>query len=219
VLGALEEGRRIVQLYGPDWREKLSTVGRVPLPPYIHRPLDDPGRYQTVYARTGGSAAAPTAGLHFSEPILEKLDQAGVKLARVTLDVGVDTFRPIQVEILEEHQMHGEVCRVPEETVRAVAECEGRVIAVGTTAVRTLESFATGPRQLEVGEKSTRLFIRPGFRFQIIDGMFTNFHMPRTSMLIMLAALASREPVMRAYREAVEEGYRFLSFGDSMLIL
>lgn len=215
----LGDGRKRVRFDGAGIPEKLREVGKVPLPPYIRRQIEDPERYQTVYNSRPGSAAAPTAGLHFTRPILEQLEANGIGLARVTLSVGLDTFRPVQSENLDEHAMHGELCSVPEETVRAVANCKGRVIAVGTTTVRTLESFATGPRELDSGEKTTAIFIRPGYQFKIIDGMFTNFHMPRTTMLIMLSALVQREHLLRAYLEALAESYRFLSFGDSMLIL
>ncbi len=203
----------------PDFEERLDQVGLAPLPPYIGTPLRDRERYQTVYARVGGSAAAPTAGLHFTPELLGSLTNKGVGIAHVTLDVGLDTFKPIDVEDVSQHPMHGERCSVPPETVAAVAACSGRVVAVGTTSARTLESFATGPRALEAGTQVSRLFISPGYRFQVVDGMFTNFHMPRTTMLLMISALASEEAIERAYSEALKEGYRFLSFGDSMLIL
>jgi S-adenosylmethionine:tRNA ribosyltransferase-isomerase len=157
--------------------------------------------------------------LHFTSEILVALAAKGVNTAYVTLDVGLDTFRPVQSEKLDEHQMHGERCSVPPATVQAIAEAKGRVIAVGTTTVRTLESMATGKRQVDCGEMTTTIFIRPGYEFQIVDGMFTNFHMPRTTMLMMLSAMAGRENVLRAYAAAIVEDYRFLSFGDSMLIL
>lgn len=210
----LGDGQRILR-FDRDPQE----VGQTPLPPYILKALTDPERYQTVYAQTGGSAAAPTAGLHFTPALLSTLRAKGIEIAHVTLDVGLDTFRPVQAENLDDHVMHGERCTVPEETARAVHECKGRIIAVGTTAVRTLESHALGKRQLRTGEDTTRIFIRPGYEFQIVDGMFTNFHMPRTTMLMMLSAITPREGILRAYAEALAEGYRFLSFGDSMLIL
>lgn len=216
----LAEGRRLVSLQHPDGLgPALARAGRVPLPPYIREELEDPERYQTVYARTPGSTAAPTAGLHFTEEILEAVTGRGVQLAAVTLDVGLDTFRPVQSDSLEDHPMHGERCSVSEETAKAVAACRGRVIAVGTTSVRTLETFAKGHRRLEPGERVSRLFIRPGYRFQAVDGMFTNFHMPRTTMLAMLAAMAGEGPVLAAYGAALQSDYRFLSFGDSMAIL
>jgi S-adenosylmethionine:tRNA ribosyltransferase-isomerase len=200
-------------------REQLAAAGHVPLPPYIHESLSDPERYQTVYSQTGGSAAAPTAGLHFTPGLLQELETKGVRSARVTLDVGVDTFRPVEAETLSDHKMHGERCSLPLETAKAIRDCTGRVVAVGTTSARTLESFAIGPRVVDPGERVTSIFIRPGYRFQIVDGMFTNFHMPRTTMLMMISALASRERIMEAYHQALANQYRFLSFGDSMLIL
>jgi len=203
----------------PDFSTRLREVGQAPLPPYIRSRLANPERYQTVYARAVGSAAAPTAGLHFTESLLGELKAKGIRFATVTLDVGLDTFRPIQVDDVDQHPMHGERCHVPVETAEAVAACRGRIIAVGTTSVRTLETLARGPRELESGETVSRLFIRPGYSFRIVDGMFTNFHMPKTTMLMMISALAGVELIMDAYRDAVAEKYRFLSFGDSMLIL
>ncbi len=219
VLGDLGEGRRLLRFTAPgDVREALAALGETPLPPYVRTKIEDPERYQTVYASTPGSAAAPTAGLHFTEEVLAELEALGVRTARVTLDVGIDTFRPISADDPLAHRMHGERCRVPQATADAVADCEGRVIAVGTTSVRTLESMAVGPRQLVAGERDTDLYITPGFLFRVVDGMFTNFHMPRTTMLMMLAALAGHQALMDAYREAVERRYRFLSFGDSMFV-
>jgi S-adenosylmethionine:tRNA ribosyltransferase-isomerase len=199
--------------------ERIREHGQTPLPPYIHAALNDPERYQTVYGDRPGSAAAPTAGLHFTQEILSRLEANGVKLGRVTLHVGLDTFRPVQSEDLDEHAMHGERCEISVETAAAIANCRGRVIAVGTTAVRTLESFADQSREVRSGEMLSRLFIRPGYRFKVIDGMFTNFHLPKTTMMMMISALAGRERVLAAYDAAVHEKYRFLSFGDSMLIM
>lgn len=216
----LGEGRkRIVfpELENPD--EILASIGEVPLPPYIHHKLHDAERYQTVYAEVGGSAAAPTAGLHFTSEILADLKNKGVNVAYVTLDVGLDTFRPVSVEKIEDHVMHGEQSTMPPQTAKAIMECCGRVIAVGTTAVRTIESFAVSKNSVETGVKNTNIFIRPGYSFKAVDGMFTNFHMPKTTMLMMISALAGHEGIMNAYREAVAENYRFLSFGDSMVIL
>lgn len=214
----LEEGRKLVRLVSSDLSSALSRASSTPLPPYIHSSLADSERYQTVYAQTPGSAAAPTAGLHFTREILKALREKGVDTAWVTLDVGIDTFRPVQVDDPAEHPIHGEVCALPPETAEAVEKCAGRIIAVGTTSVRTLETFSVGNRKVEPGRINTRLFIRPGYKFKIIDGMFTNFHMPRTTMLMMISALAEQEAVMRAYDGALKSGYRFLSFGDSMLI-
>jgi S-adenosylmethionine:tRNA ribosyltransferase-isomerase len=214
VLENLSEGRKLVRIDGDP-----SSSGRVPLPPYIHTALADPERYQTVYAKTGGSSAAPTAGLHFTPEILEALTIKGIKIAHVTLDVGLDTFRPITSEDPLTHAIHGETCHLPPETKHQIEAAKGRIIAVGTTAVRTLETFANARRKVDTGTRDTKLFITPGYDFKVIDGMFTNFHMPRTTMLLMISALAGHAHVMEAYRHAIEHGYRFLSFGDSMLIL
>ena len=217
---AVSGERRILQFSdGAGVAAKLEDARYVALPPYILRPIADAGRYQTVYADSPGSTAAPTAGLHFTTELLGRLQARGVKSAKVTLNVGLDTFRPVQAQTLEGHVMHGEACLVGESTAEAVAACRGRVVAVGTTTVRTLETFATGPRTLAVGETVSKLFVSPGFPFKVVDGMFTNFHMPRTTMLMMVSALAGRQNIMRAYEEAVAQDYRFLSFGDSMLIL
>jgi S-adenosylmethionine:tRNA ribosyltransferase-isomerase len=220
VVENLTEGRKLVS-FGEDaeLRSKLEKLGRVPLPPYIHEPIEDAERYQTVYAQTGGSSAAPTAGLHFTTGILKQLREKGVQIATVTLDVGLDTFRPITADDPLNHAIHGERCHLPVATQRAVEQATGRIIAVGTTAVRTLECFATGPKQVDSGSRDTRLFITPGYPFRVVDGMFTNFHLPRTTMLLMISAVAGRENVMHAYTHALQHGYRFLSFGDSMLIL
>lgn len=216
----LGEGLRRITFSNPEWlAARLSAIGKIPLPPYVRHEISDPERYQTVFAQVAGSSAAPTAGLHFTHYLLNELRSKGVQTAFVTLDVGLDTFRPVQAEIVAQHRMHGERCALPSETVEAIARCSGRIIAVGTTAVRTLETFATGPRKVEQGEAVSKIFIRPGFRFQVVDGMFTNFHMPRTTMLMLVSALAGRENILAAYREAVGQNYRFLSFGDSMLIL
>jgi S-adenosylmethionine:tRNA ribosyltransferase-isomerase len=220
VEGDLPYGGRTIRFEErTEFDRRLKGVGSVPLPPYIHVALANDERYQTVYASTAGSAAAPTAGLHFTEEVLNRLEATGVETAYVTLDVGLDTFRPVQSENLADHKMHGEKCSVSPEAAEKINNCNGRIVAVGTTAVRTLESFAASERKVESGEKFTSIFIRPGYEFRIIDGMFTNFHMPRTTMLMMLSALVGRERVFEAYREALQSGYRFLSFGDSMLIL
>lgn len=203
----------------PGLSNRMRSIGTVPLPPYIHAALADPERYQTVIARTPGSAAAPTAALHFTPTLLDTLKDQGVEIATVTLSVGLDTFRPVESETLEDHRMHGEVCEVPPETAEAVSRCRGRVVAVGTTSVRTLEAFAEGQRRLATGRRTSRLFIRPGYEWRIVDGMFTNFHLPKTTMLMMLSALVGRERLLAAYAEAIREEYRFLSFGDSMLVV
>lgn len=214
------EGRKLLRFEArDDLNDRLAQHGLAPLPPYIHTPLADRERYQTVYAAHTGSAAAPTAGLHFTPEILRELENRGVETTRVTLHVGLDTFRPMTVEDPSQHPIHGERCGISQDSATKIAESSGRIIAVGTTSVRTLETFAVGDRRVETGERLSTLFIRPGYRFRVVDGMFTNFHMPHTTMLMMLAALAGREAVMSAYAEAVRERYRFLSFGDSMLIV
>jgi S-adenosylmethionine:tRNA ribosyltransferase-isomerase len=213
------EGRRLLRFEQGDYEQRLHSVGRIPLPPYIKGEIEDPERYQTVYARSAGSAASPTAGLHFTSGLLERLRDNGVDTATVTLDVSLDTFRPIQTDDVEHHAMHGERCSVPEETAKKVAECKGRVVAVGTTTVRTLESFAVAHRTLDHGSQLSRLFIKPGYEFKAVDAMFTNFHLPGTTMMLLVSALAGRQSVLRAYSQAVEDRYRFLSFGDSMLVL
>jgi S-adenosylmethionine:tRNA ribosyltransferase-isomerase len=195
------------------------AAGETPLPPYVRRKLADEGRYQTVYADEPGSAAAPTAGLHFDAGILAALEARGVGMASVSLSVGLDTFRPVQAEDLASHPMHGEAYDVPVGCAEAVAECRGRVVAVGTTTCRTLEAASTGPRALVHGRGEARLFIQPGYRFQTVDALLTNFHMPRTTMLAMVAAFVGAGPMLAAYREAVAEEYRFLSFGDAMLVM
>ncbi|HMS56707.1 MAG TPA: S-adenosylmethionine:tRNA ribosyltransferase-isomerase, partial [Fimbriimonadaceae bacterium] len=212
-------GHKRLQFEGPNVHDTIQAVGNVPLPPYIHRHLEEPERYQTVYASHGGSAAAPTAGLHFTETLLGDLASRGIQIVKVTLDVGIDTFRPILVDELDQHKMHGETCTITPETADIINRAKGRVIAVGTTVVRTLESLAVEPRAVRAGSTSTHLFIRPGHQFQVIDGMFTNFHLPGTTMMVMLSALIGRENLLHAYKIAVENRYRFLSFGDSMLIL
>lgn len=201
-----------------DLESRLEALGHTPLPPYITERLDDRERYQTVYSQTGGSAAAPTAGLHFTPELLAQIEAKGIRIAKVTLDVSLDTFRPVESENLEEHVMHGETGCISPEAAALVNGAKGRIVAVGTTVVRTLESFASGSKTVEPGEKRTCLFIRPGYRFQVVDAMLTNFHLPRTTMLVMLAAFAGRERVFRAYEEALRSDYRFLSFGDAMFI-
>jgi len=200
----------------------FPKVGHVPLPPYIHEELKDPERYQTVYAREPGSAAAPTAGLHFTPRLLDELQGNGVKIAYVTLHVGLDTFAPVTEENPEEHKIHTEWCHLPQETADAINQTRaagGRVIAVGTTSVRTLETAAN--RQLPITSYSgtTSLYILPGYQFKLVDAMITNFHLPKSTLLMLVSAFAGRETILRTYETAVREGYRFYSFGDAMLIL
>lgn len=215
-----EGGRRLIRLDESGIAEEaVLEAGEVPLPPYIQGGLSDPERYQTVFASRAGSAAAPTAGLHFTQDVLDALDARGVKGARVTLDVSLDTFRPMASGEAWEHPMHGERCEVPPETAEAVRRTTGRIVAVGTTSVRTLESMAIGPRELRPGSTETRLFIRPGYKFLVVDGIVTNFHMPKTTMLLMISAFVGANPLRMAYEHAVAQRYRFLSFGDAMLAL
>ncbi len=216
---------RRVRFNQPLDPEALAQVGQVPLPPYIHQPVADPERYQTVYAREPGSAAAPTAGLHFTPRLLQTLQRQGIGWATVTLHVGLDTFAPVKEEDPRQHRMHTEWCRVPPETAARIRETKargGRVVAVGTTAVRTLETAALHAPQgqlIAAWEGDTDLFILPGFRFRVVDGLITNFHLPRSTLLMLVSAFAGREFILRAYEEAKAQGYRFFSFGDAMLIL
>ncbi len=217
-----EFGGRIVRFrWQGVFEEVLQRLGEVPLPPYIHEQLPDPERYQTVYARENGSAAAPTAGLHFTPELLSSLHEQGVQTAYVTLHVGLGTFRPVAVESIQDHVMHSEQYAISAETAALVNETRrqgGRVIAVGTTAVRTLET-AGQSGQLQSCSGSTNIFIYPGYEYKIIDGLITNFHLPKSTLLMLVSALAGRERVLAAYKEAVEQRYRFFSFGDAMFIL
>lgn len=219
-----EEGLRDFHFeYAGDFYEVLDRLGEMPLPPYIHETLEDSERYQTVYAKHRGSAAAPTAGLHFTEGLLEALRGEGIQLAFITLHVGLGTFRPVKVDKVEEHEMHGEFYRLNKETAQMlnqVREDGGRIVAVGTTAVRTLETIASaGEGVFRDSSGWTDIFIYPGYRYCGIDGMITNFHLPKSTLLMMVSAFAGRENILRAYREAVRESYRFFSFGDAMLML
>lgn len=223
VLSRTEMGGRVVRLfYEGTLEEALERVGEVPLPPYIKRKLADPDRYQTVYANVPGSAAAPTAGLHFTEELLAAVTAKGVTVVPLVLHIGLDTFRPVQVENLAEHKMHREDYFVPESTAAVInraKEEKRRVIAVGTTTVRCLEAAACPTGGLAAGAGSTDLFIYPGYVFKIVDAIITNFHLPYSTLLMMVAAFAGREKILRAYQEAVCLKYRFYSFGDAMLIL
>jgi len=216
-----EGGNRIVQFhYEGIFLEVLERLGKMPLPPYIKEELADGERYQTVYSRELGSAAAPTAGLHFTRELLGQIAAKGVKICYVTLHVGLGTFRPVKEEEIEDHPMHAEFCIVPEETARIVTETKmagGRVIAVGTTSCRTLESFANEDGTLDPQSGWTSIFIYPGYRFKCIDALVTNFHLPESTLIMLVSALAGRENVLNAYKVAVEERYRFFSFGDACL--
>ena len=217
-----EGGNRIVRFdYEGIFLEVLERLGKMPLPPYIKEELQDNERYQTVYSREIGSAAAPTAGLHFTKELMEKIAAKGVKLCYVTLHVGLGTFRPVKAEEIEDHEMHSEFCIIPEETARIVSETKkkgGRVIAVGTTSCRTLESFAREDGSLPAASGWTNIFIYPGYTFKCVDALVTNFHLPESTLIMLVSALAGREHVLHAYEEAVKERYRFFSFGDAMFI-
>ena len=223
VLDKGDAGELTVQFrYSGQWEERLRKLGQVPLPPYIRRQVEDPERYQTVFARHEGSAAAPTAGLHFTEELLQELQEQGVAIAYLTLHVGVGTFRPVQVERIEEHHMHAEYYHIPDETAEAIAEARrrgGRIVAVGTTVTRSLETCAAPDGTVRSGSGWSDLFIYPGYRFRVIDGLLTNFHLPGSTLLMLVSAFAGRERVLQAYQEAIAERYRFFSFGDAMLIL
>ena len=217
-----EGGNRIVRFeYQGIFLEILEKLGRMPLPPYIKAELQDPERYQTVYSRELGSAAAPTAGLHFTPELLEEIRQKGVELAWITLHVGLGTFRPVKEEKIEDHEMHSEFCIIPAETAAVINRTKkngGRVIAVGTTSCRTLESFAKDDGTLEESSGWTDIFIYPGYQFKCIDALVTNFHLPESTLIMLVSALAGRENVLNAYQQAVENRYRFFSFGDATLI-
>ncbi len=223
VLETVEEGNRLIRFsYDGIFEEVLDKLGEMPLPPYITHKLRDRERYQTVYARYEGSAAAPTAGLHFTEELLKKIEDKGVRIVYVTLHVGLGTFRPVKAENILEHHMHSEYYRVTEEaadTVNCVKAAGGRIFCVGTTSCRTLESAADESGKLRAGCGNTDIFIYPGYRFKVLDALITNFHLPESTLVMLVSALAGRERVLAAYREAVREKYRFFSFGDAMLIL
>ena len=217
-----EGGNRIVKFhYEGIFLEVLERLGKMPLPPYIKEELQDAERYQTIYSREIGSAAAPTAGLHFTRELLAQIEAMGVNVCYVTLHVGLGTFRPVKEDVIENHEMHSEFCIIPERTARIVTETKkagNRVIAVGTTSCRTLESFANEDGSLPVSSGWTNIFIYPGYRFKCIDALITNFHLPESTLIMLVSALAGREHVLNAYKCAVEERYRFFSFGDAMMI-
>lgn len=223
ILDIVEEGNRLIRFqYEGIFEEILDQLGEMPLPPYITHKLEDKDRYQTVYARWEGSAAAPTAGLHFTEQLLEDIRAMGVKIAHVTLHVGLGTFRPVKVENVDEHHMHSEYYQIEEDQARIINETRqagGRIIAVGTTSCRTLESAGDERGVLHPGKGWTDIFIYPGYRFRMIDGLITNFHLPESTLLMLVSAFAGREKVLAAYEEAVKERYRFFSFGDAMFLV
>ncbi|AST92711.1 MULTISPECIES: tRNA preQ1(34) S-adenosylmethionine ribosyltransferase-isomerase QueA [Sutcliffiella] len=218
-----EHGGRMLEFqYEGIFYEVLEGLGEMPLPPYIKEQLDDQERYQTVFARERGSAAAPTAGLHFTEELLEEMRTKGVHIAFITLHVGLGTFRPVNVDNIEEHDMHAEFYQMTEETaneLNTVRENGGRIITVGTTSTRTLETIVSEHGMFKEASGWTNIFIYPGYTFKAIDGMLTNFHLPKSTLIMLVSALAGRDNVIHAYEEAVKEKYRFFSFGDAMLIL
>ena len=222
IVGEGADGNRLVRFdYEGIFLETLERLGRMPLPPYIKAELEDGERYQTVYSKVVGSAAAPTAGLHFTQPLLEQIQAMGVKVCYVTLHVGLGTFRPVKAENLDEHEMHAEYCVIPQETADVVNETKrqgGRVICVGTTSCRTIESWAAEDGTLTASAGWTKIFIYPGYRFKVLDGLITNFHLPESTLIMLVSALAGREHVLSAYEQAVGERYRFFSFGDAMFI-
>ncbi|MCI8275886.1 MAG: tRNA preQ1(34) S-adenosylmethionine ribosyltransferase-isomerase QueA [Lachnospiraceae bacterium] len=223
VVGMAEEGNRLIRFsYEGIFEEILDRLGQMPLPPYITHPLQDKNRYQTVYAEHDGSAAAPTAGLHFTEELLKEIKAKGVEIVNVTLHVGLGTFRPVKEDVVENHHMHSEFFCIEEDAAKAVnrAKKEGRrVICVGTTSCRTLESAADGRGFVRAMSGWTEIFIYPGYRFKCMDGLITNFHLPQSTLLMLVSALAGKEHVLAAYEEAVGERYRFFSFGDAMLVV
>ena len=223
ILEVMQGGTRKVKFtYKGIFNEILDKIGLMPLPPYIHEELKEKDRYQTVYAKYQGSAAAPTAGLHFTEELLEKIKEKGVQIANVTLHVGIGTFRPVKVEKIEEHHMHSEHYYIKKEDVEKINNAKkngGRIISVGTTSCRVLESIADENGFVKETEGDTSIFIYPGYKFKCIDGLITNFHLPESTLLMLVSALAGKDYIMKAYKEAVKEKYRFFSFGDAMLIL
>ena len=223
ILEILDDGNRLVEFHFEGiFLEVLERLGKMPLPPYIKAQLQDQERYQTVYSREVGSAAAPTAGLHFTQELLAKLKEKGVSLAFVTLHVGLGTFRPVKVTNINDHHMHSELCILPEVTAKILNETRkagGRIICVGTTSCRTLESLAGEDGTFTPGSKWTDIFIYPGYSFKAMDGLITNFHLPESTLVMLVSAFAGRENVLQAYGEAVKEKYRFFSFGDAMLII
>ena len=222
VVGALENGNKRVRFrYEGIFLEVLERLGKMPLPPYIKEELQDQERYQTVYSKINGSAAAPTAGLHFTPELLAEIEARGVKLAYVTLHVGLGTFRPVKVEEITEHEMHAEYCEISQETaalLNGTRENGGRIVCVGTTSCRTLESFADESGRFKETSGWTNIFIYPGYRFRAMDALVTNFHLPESTLIMLVSAFAGREKVLHAYEVAVAERYRFFSFGDAMFI-
>lgn len=223
VVGEKDHGGRIIEFsYEGIFLEVLESLGEMPLPPYIKERLDDPDRYQTVYAKENGSAAAPTAGLHFTQELLAKIEAKGVKVAYLTLHVGLGTFRPVSADDLSEHEMHSEFYSLPQETADVLNEAKvngGRIIAVGTTSIRTLETIGTKFNgEIKADSDWTSIFIAPGYQFKVVDAFITNFHLPKSTLVMLVSAFAGRETVLNAYAHAVKERYRFFSFGDAMFV-
>lgn len=223
VTGALEDGKKLVQFhYEGIFLEVLERLGKMPLPPYIHAELADQERYQTVYSKVNGSAAAPTAGLHFTPELLAQVRAKGVRIAEVTLHVGLGTFRPVKADEITEHHMHSELCMLDETAAQILNETRragGRIVCVGTTSCRTLESLVQPDGSFCPASRWTDIFIYPGYEFKAMDALITNFHLPESTLLMLVSAFSSREAILNAYREAVAQRYRFFSFGDAMLIL
>lgn len=222
IVGETEGGNRLVRFnYEGIFLEVLERLGKMPLPPYIKEELEDGERYQTVYSKVIGSAAAPTAGLHFTQDLLKQIESMGVKVCYVTLHVGLGTFRPVKADDLDEHEMHSEYCVISRETADIINETKragGRIICVGTTSCRTIESWANEDGTMEAKAGWTNIFIYPGYRFKVMDALITNFHLPESTLIMLVSALAGRENVLAAYAEAVQNRYRFFSFGDAMFI-
>lgn len=222
VVDELDDGKRVVEFtYGGIFLEILEKLGQMPLPPYIHEKLSDPERYQTVYSKTPGSAAAPTAGLHFTNDLLNKIEEKGADIAYVTLHVGLGTFRPVKADDIKDHIMHSEYFEIPDESVDKIMKAKsrgGRIVAVGTTSCRTLESAFSEDGTIKRKSGNTDIFIYPGYDFKAVDALITNFHLPESTLIMLVSALAGRENILNAYNVAVKEKYRFFSFGDAMFI-
>lgn len=223
IVGMAEEGARVIEFtYEGVFEEVLDQIGQMPLPPYITESLDDQERYQTVYAKERGSAAAPTAGLHFTEELMAKIKEKGVKICSVMLHVGLGTFRPVKEDHILDHKMHSEYYEVTEETANIINETKangGRIIAVGTTSTRTLESVTDDNGKVQPSKGWTEIFIYPGYEFKVIDGLITNFHLPESTLIMLVSALSTKDRILNAYKVAVDEEYRFFSFGDAMLLI
>ena len=222
IIDVVEEGNRLIKFeYDGIFEEILDEIGTMPLPPYIHHKLKDKNRYQTVYALNNGSAAAPTAGLHFTKELLNKIEEKGIEVVRVTLHVGLGTFRPVKVDDVTKHHMHSEYYEVSEEAankINSIKAAGGRIICVGTTSCRTIESASDDSGKVIPSKGNTEIFIYPGYKFKVLDCLITNFHLPESTLLMLVSALATKDNIMKAYHEAIDNRYRFFSFGDAMLI-